>query len=155
MHSSRMRTARSLTVSHSICHACQPPHHACPPPSCMPPHHACPRPSCMPPCGQNSWHTLMKILPCPNFVAGDNYHKNHCKTICEPVRNEKSSSRIHEVRCQTNTKKTIRVVMTFPRVSNGPAEESEWGWEFQNESGSLMTQQTYWHDTPNETVGLK
>ena len=23
-----------------------------------------------PPCGQNSWHTLLKILPCPNFVAG-------------------------------------------------------------------------------------
>ena len=22
------------------------------------------------PCGQNSWHTLLKILPCPNFVAG-------------------------------------------------------------------------------------
>ena len=21
------------------------------------------------PCGQNSWHTLLKILPCPNFVA--------------------------------------------------------------------------------------
>ena len=24
-------------------------------------------------CGQNSWHTLLKILPCPNFVAGGNY----------------------------------------------------------------------------------
>ena len=23
-----------------------------------------------PPCRQNSWHTLLKILPCPNFVAG-------------------------------------------------------------------------------------
>ena len=23
-----------------------------------------------PPCEQNSWHTLLKILPCPNFVAG-------------------------------------------------------------------------------------
>ena len=51
MHSSRMRTARSLTVSRSICHACPlcythpSPCHACPPP-CMPPamhthpHHA-------------------------------------------------------------------------------------------------------------------
>ena len=25
-----------------------------------------------PPCGHNSWHTLLKILPCSNFVAGDN-----------------------------------------------------------------------------------
>ena len=36
MHSSRMHTARSLTVSHSICHArplpCMSPHHAWPPP---------------------------------------------------------------------------------------------------------------------------
>ena len=24
------------------------------------------------PCGQNSWHTLVKILPWPNFVAADN-----------------------------------------------------------------------------------
>ena len=24
------------------------------------------------PCGQNSWHTLLKILPCPNFVADGN-----------------------------------------------------------------------------------
>ena len=23
-----------------------------------------------PPCGQTSWHTLLKILPCPNIVAG-------------------------------------------------------------------------------------
>ena len=23
-----------------------------------------------PTCGQNSWHTFLKILPCPNFVAG-------------------------------------------------------------------------------------
>ena len=25
-----------------------------------------------PPCEQNSWHTLLKILPCPNFVACGN-----------------------------------------------------------------------------------
>ena len=117
-----MRTARSLTISRSICHAhplathapchtplpCRiptthapPPHvpscHACPPAMCAPlpgmspamqvPHHAGPTPH-MPPAmhkppswspppamhtpssGQNSWHTLLKILPCPNFVAG-------------------------------------------------------------------------------------
>ena len=23
-----------------------------------------------PPCEQNFWHTLLKILPCPNFIAG-------------------------------------------------------------------------------------
>ena len=34
---------------------------------CMPPCHAH-----TPHCGQNSWHTLLKILPCPNFVAGGN-----------------------------------------------------------------------------------
>ena len=45
MHSSRMRTAHSLTISHSICHAC--PHHAHPLP-CMLPCHSCPLP-CMPP----------------------------------------------------------------------------------------------------------
>ena len=27
-----------------------------------------------PPCGQNSWHTLLKILPCPNFVPAVNIH---------------------------------------------------------------------------------
>ena len=26
-------------------------------------------------CGQNSWHTLLKILPSPNFVAGGNWYK--------------------------------------------------------------------------------
>ena len=26
----------------------------------------------LPPCGQNSWHTLLKILPWPNFVAAGN-----------------------------------------------------------------------------------
>ena len=47
-------------------HACSPathaPHHAHPLPH-MPPCHACPP-------GQNSWHTLLKILPFPNFVLG-------------------------------------------------------------------------------------
>ena len=28
-----------------------------------------------PPCEHNSWHTLLKILPCPNFVAGGNNYK--------------------------------------------------------------------------------
>ena len=28
-------------------------------------------------CGQNSWHTLLKILPCPNFVAGGNKGVHH------------------------------------------------------------------------------
>ena len=52
MHSSRMRTARSLTVSRSICHTRPPP---CMPPAmltslpCMPPAMHAPLP-CMPPC---------------------------------------------------------------------------------------------------------
>ena len=29
------------------------------------------------PCEQNSWHTLLKILPCPNFVAGGNNSNPH------------------------------------------------------------------------------
>ena len=97
MHSSRMCTARSLTISRSICwgalpcmapcNTCSPctppathaPCHAHPlathaplphtlPCHTCPPCHACPHL-----CGQNSRHTLLKILPCPNFVAGGNY----------------------------------------------------------------------------------
>ena len=41
MHSSRMRTTRSLTLSRRILRT--------------------------PPPGQNSWHTLLKILPCPKL----------------------------------------------------------------------------------------
>ena len=74
MHSSRMRTARSLTVSRRI--PCTPPcNHACPstiPPSpqpCMPPHnHACPPATmhvplqpCTPPC--NHAHPLQPHIP--------------------------------------------------------------------------------------------
>ena len=116
MHSSRMRTARSLTVSPCLVipHTCPPPGATMHPPEqpCMPPqattqppgatthappgsNHTCPpgrnhahppgatmhappgatthtppeQPRRPPPwteCG----HTLLKILPCPNFVAG-------------------------------------------------------------------------------------
>ena len=95
-----MRTTSSLTVCHACppatapplphthppCHTCPPPTmqapchayppamhtppamhapcHACPPPRTPLPCHACPCP------GQNSWHTLLKISPCPNFFAG-------------------------------------------------------------------------------------
>ena len=56
-----------------------PPCHACPLPYRLPHHvyppamHA-PLPG-MPLHGQNSWHTLLKILPCPNFVAGGKNNK--------------------------------------------------------------------------------
>ena len=45
----------------------------CIPVGCVPPA-CCPYlPPCTAPrCEQNSWHTLLKILPCPNFVAGCN-----------------------------------------------------------------------------------
>ena len=33
-----------------------------------------------PPCRQNSWHMLLKILPCPNFVAGGNKANEIFKT---------------------------------------------------------------------------
>ena len=35
-----------------------------------------------PPCVQNSWHTLVKILPWPNFVAAGNYEW-HCDLFSE------------------------------------------------------------------------
>ena len=58
MHSSKMRTARSLTVSRSICReACV---------LCTPLRHT------RPPCEQNDWQTPVKILPCRNFVEGGN-----------------------------------------------------------------------------------
>ena len=74
--------------THPSCHTChlpymphamQAPRHICPPAMdaplpcislpCMPPCHTRPLP---PPRGQNSRHTLLKILSCPNFVAGGN-----------------------------------------------------------------------------------
>ena len=66
------------------CHACPPATHATLP--CMPPCHISPCHGCPPktplPVGQNSPHTLLKYLPCPNFVAGGNKrhflgHKPH------------------------------------------------------------------------------
>ena len=36
-----------------------------------------------PPYGQNSWHTLLKILPCPNFVVGSNNKKD--QSIVDPT----------------------------------------------------------------------
>ena len=77
MHASRMRNTRSLTVSRSTCQGtcvpCMPHCHACPP-ATHAPHHThptpCTPPTHTPPCGQNSWHTVVKTLPCHNFVAG-------------------------------------------------------------------------------------
>ena len=40
----------------------------CIPPACCPYLPACTASGCE----QNSWHTLLKILPCPNFIAGSN-----------------------------------------------------------------------------------
>ena len=37
---------------------------------------ACTEADTLPPCGQNSWHTLVKILPWPNFVAAGNNVEN-------------------------------------------------------------------------------
>ena len=67
---SRARPSPHMSPSHAWPPlACMPPGHTCPPPlGTHPPGHACPpahtHPS--PPCGQNSWHTLLKIFPCPN-----------------------------------------------------------------------------------------
>ena len=45
-------------------------------PACCPYLPACTAPECE----QNSWHTLLKILPCPNFVAGgkNGFKMNQC-----------------------------------------------------------------------------
>ena len=111
MHSSRMRTARSLTRSRSICWGggtctgcvylpvgctclgCVPALGVYLPGGCtcpggwtclrsVPSRVGCICPggvTCLgvpaqvlPPCVQNSLHTLLKILPCPNFVVGGN-----------------------------------------------------------------------------------
>ena len=89
-----MRTARSLIVSPYpiVSHACPPPpgsNHAYPSPRQQPrmpppeqprtppqeqPRMPPPEQRRTPPCGQNCWHTLLKILPCPNFVAGGKKH---------------------------------------------------------------------------------
>ena len=68
MHSSRMRTARSLTISHSICHACPPCHTCLPtPPATHAPHHAHPLP-CMPlpytPPARYAPNAMHTPLPC-------------------------------------------------------------------------------------------
>ena len=44
---------------------------------CIP---ACTEADTLPPCGQNSWHTLVKILPWPNFVAAGNNKSKNFKT---------------------------------------------------------------------------
>ena len=36
-----------------------------------------------PPCGQNSWHTLLKILPWPNFVAAGNKELSVVLKCCD------------------------------------------------------------------------
>ena len=64
LHSSRMRTARLLTISPSmLCSG------GVPASGGGVSQHALRQTT---PCGQNSWHTLLKILPCLNFVAGGN-----------------------------------------------------------------------------------
>ena len=105
MHSSRMHTAHRNC--HFSCHThpqppCMPPTTHAPLP-CMPPYHACPHhawphmppptmhaPSPLPPTmhtphGQNSWHTLVKILPCRNFFGGgDNKFKLQNQELALP-----------------------------------------------------------------------
>ena len=71
--------ANSPAMHASPCHTHPPGTHASSPLPCAPPiTHAPTRHTChawppamyTPPRGQNSWHTLVKTLPCRNFVAG-------------------------------------------------------------------------------------
>ena len=81
MHSSRMRTARLLPVSPRWCllpeggDVCFPGGGVW-----------ADTPS--PTCGQNSWHKLLKILPCPNFVTGGKNTKIEKFVILGIVRKE-------------------------------------------------------------------
>ena len=83
--------------------SCMPPTtHAPPAMHATPPCHAHPLP-CTPPathapllCGQNTWHTLLKILPCPNFVAGGKY----CNRCTEETRPKWTSQPMRG--CQVN-----------------------------------------------------
>ena len=61
--------------------------HACPPNNHAHPH-----------CGQNCWHMLLKILPCPNFIAGGNNLFYRQKII---------ATRKHSSRMRTAHLKTI------------------------------------------------
>ena len=98
MHSSRMRTARSLTVSHSICHACPPAMHV--PQPCMPPSHTCPLSHacslpCMPPATHAphhacppAMHTPLPQMP-PRFTWPPASHTpsgHACPLPCTPPR---------------------------------------------------------------------
>ena len=88
MHSSMMRTARLLPISPSMnCSQGGLPAGGC---TCwgvyllgVVPARGCTCWGCTcpgtphPPSEQNSWHTLLKILPCPNFVAGGNNNNPH------------------------------------------------------------------------------
>ena len=74
MHSSRMRTARSLTVSHGICRGTHvpchtQPHHACPlphmPPATHAPYHACPPSHAWPPAMHAPCHAHPPCHACP------------------------------------------------------------------------------------------
>ena len=84
-YSSRMRTAHSLTVSHSICRAC-PPHHAHPP-AMHAPHHACPLHNAphRPPCHAHppTTHTPLPCMPLPHMpplpCMPPNMHAPHHK----------------------------------------------------------------------------
>ena len=67
--------AMHAPTMHAPCHAHAPTMHASPamhtPRPCMPPPATHTLLLHMPhPHGENSWHTLLKILPCPHFVAG-------------------------------------------------------------------------------------
>ena len=66
--------ATHAPTMHTPCHThYHPPPHMPPPQPHMPPlPHMPPTAMHTPPRGQNSWHTRLKILPCPNIVAGGN-----------------------------------------------------------------------------------
>ena len=107
MHSSRMRTARSLTdrISwyqaggvhgmHVPRHAHLPPGHACPPPHmpppCMPPHHACP-----------PWHACSPTMHAPLAM--------HTPRTCTPPGHARPALPVNRM---TNRCKNI----TLPQIS--------------------------------------
>ena len=139
MHSSGMRTARSLTISHSICHARPPamhaPRHAWPPKhaplphtpmTCMPPtmhtsHHACS------PC-----HTPPLCHTCPPMWTDRHLYKHNLRKLrLQTVRMKEKLMRISGVvvltlmshfspaSCVTNRAITVEKETALPEADPG------------------------------------
>ena len=116
MHSSRMRTARSLTDRISwyqaegvhgthTPRARTPPSHPMPPWPCTPPpRHACPQPRTPPRHAHTPSHTCPSSHTCPPV----NRMTNRCKNITLPQTSLQAVTRQHSSRMHTTRLETVR-----------------------------------------------